>query len=125
MEKRKFLVVDNDERSVKLLQDVLKASGYSVVVARDGKQAINLAKQQSPALILMDIQMPVIDGVAAMKELKANPKTKGIPIIAITAHAMQGDDRSLLQQGFDDFLGKPIDIHVLLDRVKFHVHEEE
>lgn len=125
MKKRTFLIADDDERSVKLLQDVLKASGYSVVVARDGKQAIDLAKQQIPALILMDIQMPVIDGVAAMKELKANPKTKGIPIIAITAHAMQGDDKSLLEQGFDDFLGKPIDIHVLLDRINFHVHEEE
>ena len=125
MKKRTFLVADDDKRSAKLLRDVLQASGYSVVVVRDGKQAIDVAKHQSPALILMDIQMPVIDGVAAMKELKSNPKTRGIPIIAITAHAMRGDEESFLQQGFDDFLPKPLDIHALLKTVRFHLHEEE
>jgi len=116
--KKTILIADDDEKSIKLLQDVLQASGYTVAVARDGRQAITLTKQKSPALILMDIRMPVVDGVTAMKELKADPKTKEIPIIAITAHAMQGDKERFLQQGFDGFLAKPLDIHTLLERVR-------
>ncbi len=116
--KKTILIADDDEKSVKLLRDVLQASGYSVAVARDGRQALTLAKEQTPALILMDIRMPVMDGVAAMKELKSDPKTEKIPIIAITAHAMHGDRENFLQQGFDDFLTKPLDIHMLLEKVR-------
>jgi len=108
-----------------LLRDVLQASGYSVAVARDGRETVALAQEQKPDLILMDIRMPVMDGIAAMKELRADPNTDRIPIIAITAHAMRGDKESFIQQGFDDFLAKPVDIHVLLDRVRLHLHEEE
>ncbi len=108
-----------------MLRDVLQASGYSVAVARDGRETVALAQEQKPDLILMDIRMPVMDGIAAMKELRADPNTDRIPIIAITAHAMRGDKESFIQQGFDDFLAKPVDIHVLLDRVRLHLHEEE
>ena len=108
-----------------MLRDVLQASGYSVAVARDGRETVALAQEQKPDLILMDIRMPVMDGIAAMKELRADPNTDRIPIIAITAHAMRGDKERFIQQGFDDFLAKPVDIHVLLDRVRLHLHEEE
>ncbi len=116
--KKTILIADDDEKSVKLIRDVLQASGYAVAVARDGGEAVAAAKEQIPALILMDIRMPVVDGVAAMRELKDDPATEGIPIIAITAHAMQGDREKFLQQGFDDFLAKPLDIHTLLEMVR-------
>ena len=83
-----------------------------------------LARGRKPNLILMDIRLPGLDGAAAMKVLKADPKTKEIPIIAVTAYAMRGDKEKLLRQGFDDFLAKPLDIHVLLKRIRFHLHEE-
>lgn len=122
---RTILIADDDKKSIKLLRDVLQASGYSVAVARDGRETVALAQARKPDLILMDIRMPVMDGIAAMKELKADPNTDRIPIIAITAHAMRGDKERFIQQGFDDFLAKPVDIHVLLDRVRLHLHEEE
>ena len=120
-----ILIADDDKKSIKLLRDVLQASGYFVAVARDGRETVALAQEQKPDLILMDIRMPVMDGIAAMKELKTDPNTDRIPIIAITAHAMRGDKERFIQQGFDDFLAKPVDIHVLLDRVRLHLHEEE
>ena len=122
---RTILIADDDKKSIKLLRDFLQASGYSVAVARDGRETVALAQERKPDLILMDIRMPVMDGIAAMKELKTDPNTDRIPIIAITAHAMRGDKESFIQQGFDDFLAKPVDIHVLLDRVRLHLHEEE
>ena len=122
---RTILIADDDKKSIKLLRDVLQASGYSVAVARDGRETVALAQEQKPDLILMDIRMPVMDGIAAMKKLRADPNTDRIPIIAITAHAMRGDKERFIQQGFDDFLAKPVDIHVLLDRVRLHLHEEE
>ncbi len=122
---RTILIADDDKKSIKLLRDVLQASGYSVAVARDGRETVALAQARKPDLILMDIRMPVMDGIAAMKKLRADPNTDRIPIIAITAHAMRGDKERFIQQGFDDFLAKPVDIHVLLDRVRLHLHEEE
>ena len=123
--KQTILIADDDKKSIKLLRDVLQASGYFVAVARDGRETVALAQARKPDLILMDIRMPVMDGIAAMKELRADPNTDRIPIIAITAHAMRGDKERFIQQGFDDFLAKPVDIHVLLDRVRLHLHEEE
>ena len=125
MARRLILIVDDDERSRKLACDLLKARGYETIAASDGEEGIARAKEHDPNLILMDIQLPVLDGVAAMKALRADPKTKTIPIIAVTAYAMQGDEESLLQQGFDDFLAKPLDIHVLLDRVRSHLRGGE
>ncbi len=122
--KQTILIADDDKKSIKLLRDVLQASGYFVAVARDGRETVALAQARKPDLILMDIRMPVMDGIAAMKKLRANPNTDRIPIIAITAHAMRGDKERFIQQGFDDFLAKPVDIHVLLDRVRLHLHEE-
>ena len=119
-----ILIADDDKKSIKLLRDVLQASGYFVAVARDGRETVALAQARKPDLILMDIRMPVMDGIAAMKKLRADPNTDRIPIIAITAHAMRGNKERFIQQGFDDFLAKPVDIHVLLDRVRLHLHEE-
>ncbi len=116
--KKTILIADDDEKSVKLLRDVLQASGYSVATARDGRQAIVFTRERKPALILMDIRMPVLDGIASMMELRTDPKTEKIPIIAITAHAMRGDKEKFLRQGFDDFLAKPLDIHILLEKVR-------
>lgn len=125
MEKRLILIVDDDSRGQKLAADLLQASGYATLTASDGEQAIKLARENAPDLILMDIRLPVLNGIAAMKALKDDPETKGVPIIAVTAYAMRGDEGRLLQQGFDDFLAKPLDIHILLERVRFHLREGE
>ncbi|HHK67052.1 two-component system response regulator [Candidatus Acetothermia bacterium] len=125
MKRKLILIVDDDHRGLKLTSDLLQASGYATITAADGEQGVKLAKERTPDLVLMDIKLPRLNGVAAMRALKTDPKTKGIPIIAVTAYAMRGDEERLLQQGFDDFLAKPVDIHMLLDRVRFHLHEEE
>ena len=108
-------------RGRKLIRDLLEVQGYATLTADDGVKAIAAAKEKLPDLILMDIQLPRMDGVTAMKKLKAYSKTANIPVIALTAYAMQGDEERLLRQGFDDFLTKPVDIHALLQRVQFHL----
>ena len=115
--------MDDDSRGQKLVRDLLQASGYATLAASDGEQALKLAKEKGPDLILMDIRLPLLNGVAAMKELKSDPRTRRIPIIAVTAYAMSGDEERLRQQGFDDFLAKPLDIHALLGKVRSHLGE--
>lgn len=104
-----ILVVEDNEKNLKLFAEILTASGYNILAARDGAEGIRLAKENSPALILMDIQMPVMDGKKAMQILKAEPATKAIPIIAITSYAMPGDMERMLGDGFDAYMAKPID----------------
>ena len=124
MGKKLILVIDDDRASRKLATDLLHVAGYIVVTANTGAHGIALANVRRPDLILMDIRLPDTDGVAAMKAIKTDPKTNNVPIIAVTAYAMRGDKEHLLEQGFDDFLAKPLDIHVLLNRVRHHLHEE-
>jgi len=124
MKRELILIVDDDPRGRKLIRDLLDVHGYTTVTTGNGVEAVALAKERCPDLILMDIQLPRMDGIAAMKALKSDPKTEGVPIIAITAHAMTGDEERLRSQGFDDFLAKPIDIHALLKRIRFYLHEE-
>lgn len=104
-----ILIVEDNEKNLKLFTEILTASGYNILTARDGAEGVRLAKENSPELILMDIQMPVMDGKKAMQILKAGPKTKAIPIIAITSYAMPGDMERLLGDGFDAYMAKPID----------------
>ncbi len=112
------LIVEDDPRNLKLIQDVLQVSGYQTLAAVDGQQALELARKRKPDLILMDIQLPVIDGLEATKILKADPGTRRIPIIALTALAMHGDKEKILQAGCDDYFSKPVDIHALLEKIK-------
>jgi two-component system cell cycle response regulator DivK len=102
---------------MKLFRDVLRASGYCVVEASTGEQAIELAVSHRPALVLMDVQLPGIDGVEALARLRREERTASIPVLALTAQAMHGDRERFLDAGFDGYLSKPVDVVELLRAV--------
>ena len=114
MEKR-ILIVEDDLKNLKLVRDLLQVFGYVTLEATNGKQGVEVAKEQKPDLILMDIQMPVMDGLQATRLLKSDEETKKIPIIALTAYAMKGDEEKMLQAGCNDYMPKPIDTKSFLD----------
>lgn len=114
---KKILIVDDDLKNRKLLRVLLQNSGYETIEAEDGEDGIKLAKEKNPSLILMDIQMPVMDGITAMKILKSEKSMAGIPIIALTSYAMKGDTERFLEAGFDGYISKPIDIHALMKAI--------
>ena len=104
----KILIVEDNENNRSLFRDILSFHGYQVTVASDGKEGVALAQQLMPDLILMDIQMPGMDGMTAGCILKEDPATSGLKVIALTSFAMQGDEQKFLQAGFDGYLSKPI-----------------
>jgi two-component system cell cycle response regulator DivK len=116
-----ILNIEDNVKNLKLVRDVLQFHGYSILEAETGEAGIALAREQRPALILMDIQLPGMDGRAALKALKADTNTQHIPIIALTAFAMKGDRESLQTEGFDDYMAKPIDIKELPRVVERHL----
>lgn len=111
------LVVEDNALNMELATDILEAAGYGVLQAENAENAIALAKSQKPALILMDVGLPGIDGLTATAILKGDPGTSHIPLIALTAHAMKGDKERALAGGCDEYLTKPIDARTLLDAI--------
>ena len=105
-----ILITEDEPKNMTLFRDLLKISGYSTIEATDGKQGVELAKENKPDLILMDVQMPVMDGLEATRILKADADTSNIPILALTSYAMKGDKERILSAGCDGYLAKPIDI---------------
>ncbi len=114
----KILIVDDNEKNRKLVRFVLRNSGYETLEAEDGEQGIKLAKETVPDLILMDIQMPVIDGIEAFRILRSEPATKDIPVIALTSYAMSGDRDKLLRAGFKGYISKPINVNEFVSTIK-------
>jgi len=112
------LVVEDRPMNAKLLRDVLSVSGYEVVEAGDAEAGLALAREREPALVLMDIQLPGMDGVSAVRELKADPRTAKIPVIAVTASAMPLEREAILRAGFDGYQPKPISVKELLNEVR-------
>ena len=112
-----ILIVEDDPKSLKLACDLLQVFGYTTIEATDGEQGVELAKSRKPDLILMDIQMPKMDGLEATRILKADTITKNIPVLALTAYAMKGDKERILEAGCDGYITKPIDIQELLKEV--------
>ena len=112
-----ILIVEDEPRKLKLVRDLVRVFGFTTIEATDGQQGVELAKAQKPDLILMDIQMPVMDGLEATRILKADATTKNIPVLALTSDAMKGDKERILQAGCDGYLTKPIDIQELLKKV--------
>jgi two-component system, cell cycle response regulator DivK len=110
----RVLVVEDNEASMKLVRDVLRAKGYSPLEATTGEDAVELARTLDPALVLMDVQLPGIDGVEALAQLRGDERTSAIPVVALTAQAMSGDRRRFLDVGFDAYLSKPVDIVELI-----------
>jgi len=109
-----ILIVDDDPKNLKLIRDVLQVNGFATLEAINGKQGVEIAKSKMPDLILMDIQMPVMDGLEATRILKADDSTNKIPIVALTSYAMVGDEERLRDAGCDGYLGKPFHIKEFL-----------
>jgi len=120
---RVILIVEDDPRNLKLIRDLLQIRGYTTLEATDGKQGVDMAREKMPDLILMDIQMPVMDGLEATSILKADPVTKSIPTIALTAFAMQGDREKCMEAGFNDYITKPLDTRAFMTKVKEYLEK--
>jgi two-component system cell cycle response regulator DivK len=114
----KILYVEDNEDNIYMLTHRLRRHGYEVIVASDGAQGVAMAHDQPPALILMALSLPVLDGWEATRRLKASPDTRTIPVIALSAHAMAGDRESALAAGCDDYAIKPIELPVLLQKIR-------
>src|SRR5207244_518216 len=112
---KRILIVEDNELNMKLLHDVLEAHGYATLTAREGMAAIALARAHRPDLILMDLQLPDVSGYDAVRELKADDGTGGIPIVAVTAFAMVGDERKALTSGCDAYVAKPIVLRAFIE----------
>ena len=114
------LVVEDNERNMKLFRDVLQASGYRTLEATTGERAVELVIEHGPDLVLMDIQLPDIDGVEALDRLRADERTASVPVLALTAQAMEGDRERFLAAGFDGYLSKPVNIADFVVTVKHY-----
>ncbi|MEM9015216.1 MAG: response regulator [Pseudomonadota bacterium] len=112
------LIVEDNELNMKLFHDLLEAQGYAVLEARTGPEALNLAAEHIPDLILMDIQLPEVSGLEVTKSLKDDPQLVDIPVIAVTAFAMKGDEERIRAGGCEDYIAKPISVVSFLEKVK-------
>ena len=112
-----ILIVEDNERNLKLVRDVLRVKGFDTIEAGTAEDGIELAGQRKPDLILMDIQLPGMNGIDALKVLRGKPETAAIPVVAVTASVMQQDRTLITQAGFDGYIGKPINIKEFLESV--------
>jgi two-component system, cell cycle response regulator DivK len=117
MTETRILLVEDNEKNMKLLRDVLRTAGYETLEATTGLRAVEVAIEHAPDIVLMDVQLPDIDGVEALAHLRADRRTASIPVLALTAQAMHGDRERFLAAGFDRYIAKPIDIVALVDTV--------
>ena len=112
------LIVEDNEKNMKLARDVLQAKGYKTLEAVTGEEGVTLAKQHVPDLVLMDIQLPGINGIEALKQIRADAKTAKVPVVALTASVTPTDRSAINAAGFDAFLSKPINLKEFIDTVK-------
>ena len=115
---KKILLIEDNEMNRDMLSRRLARKGYTVVMAVDGQQGVDMALSEAPALILMDMSLPVMDGWEATRRIKADERTRHIPIIALTAHAMEGDEEKAKEAGCDDYDTKPIEFPRLLEKME-------
>jgi two-component system, cell cycle response regulator DivK len=113
-----ILIVEDNDKNRKLCRDVLQAKGYQTIESETAEEGLTLARDKSPALILTDIQLPGMDGIAALKQLRADPKTKDIRVLAITASAMTHNRTTMLAEGFDGYQTKPVSLKDFLGEVQ-------
>jgi two-component system cell cycle response regulator DivK len=116
----RILVVEDNDRNMKLFRDVLLATGYRTLEATTGGEAVELAAAHTPDLVVMDVQLPDFDGVEALRRLRADERTAAIPVLAVTAQAMQGDRERFLAAGFAGYLSKPVNVRELIGSVRQH-----
>jgi two-component system cell cycle response regulator DivK len=113
-----ILYIEDNEDNIFMFTRSLSKRGYQVIIARDGEAGVSMAQSEQPSLILMDLDLPVVNGWEATRLLKASPETSHIPVIAVSAHAMGDDQRRALDAGCDDFFSKPVDMKVLCARIE-------
>jgi len=115
---RRVLVADDNLPSREILREVLEMSGYEVMEASDGEEAVQKAQRNKPDLMLLDIQMPRLDGFGVLKALRADPQLASLPVLALTAFAMQGDRERAMDAGFDGYITKPLDLTLLRQELR-------
>jgi CheY-like chemotaxis protein len=113
-----ILIVEDNDKNRKLVRDALQFKGYQTIEAETGEEGVTLARERRPALVLMDIQLPGINGIEALRQLRADPATQGIPVIAVTASVMAQDRQNIMAAGFDAYQGKPISVREFLETVR-------
>jgi two-component system cell cycle response regulator DivK len=113
----RVLVVEDNEKNMKLFRDVLQAKGYTAIEATSGEEAVELATTHLPELILMDVQLPGMDGIEALGHIRADERTAAIPVVALTAQAMSGDRERFLEAGFDGYISKPVNVLEFIETV--------
>lgn len=115
---KKVLVVEDNELNMKLFRDLLEAHGYQTVQTRNGNEVLDLARREKPDLILMDIQLPEVSGLDVTRWLKADAELKIIPVIAVTAFAMKGDEQKIREGGCEDYISKPISVTGFIETIQ-------
>ena len=113
-----ILIVEDNEKNRRLVRDVLQFKGYQTIETETGEEGVELARSRQPALILMDIQLPGIDGITALKRLREDPTTRAIRVMAVTASAMTQDRQTIIAAGFDGYQSKPINVKAFLEAVQ-------
>src|SRR5688500_3367353 len=116
-----IVLVEDNERNGKLVRTILEFRGYQVVECEDGEPSLELARTHKPALVLMDIQLPTMDGITALGRLRADPETSAIPVVAVTASVTPGERERVVAAGFNGYVAKPIDVGTFGDMVDRHV----
>lgn len=119
---KKVLIVEDNELNMKLFNDLLEAQGYDTLQTKDGMEALKLARENEPDLILMDIQLPEVSGLEVTKWLKEDEALRSIPVIAVTAFAMKGDEEKIRQGGCEAYISKPISVPQFLETVKSYLN---
>ena len=119
--KKRILVVEDQEDNRQILRDLLTKAGFDMIEAENGEDAVALAQASRPDLILMDIQLPILDGYEATRRIKADPDLKSIPIIVVTSYALSGDEDKARRAGCDDYVAKPFSPRQLLAKIKQYV----
>jgi len=113
-----ILIIEDNDKNLKLVRDVLQFNGYQTAEAMTAEDGLVLARSQHPALVLLDIQLPGMDGFAALRQLRADPITKSTPVIAVTASAMERDRQKILEAGFDGYMTKPIHVKEFAEEIR-------
>ena len=119
-----ILIVEDNELNMKLFRDLLEAQGYDILQTRDGMQALDLARKQRPDLIVMDIQLPQVSGLEVTKWIKADDNLKHIPVVAVTAFAMKGDEEKIREGGCEAYISKPISVVSFLQTIDGYLKDE-
>jgi two-component system, cell cycle response regulator DivK len=118
---KRILVVEDQPDNRQIIRDMLAPTNYEISEAEDGQQALEAIAKQQPDLILMDIQLPIIDGYTATRKIKANPACRSIPIIAVTSYALSGEEKKAREAGCDDYVPKPFSPRQLLAKIRQHL----